>query len=212
LRRRSPRPRCHQGWRGQPRQWPAGPDGHEGWRTAAGLARRVLTLLTREQPSATAAIAYNALKRAIRHAESLELTRRNVSVLVDTSGAQKARQSMALTVAKTPTLVEVASDLSRYRLGTYVVLRLQTGPCTEQAWVLTRSMSSSNADRPTTRRRPASRRGSLCQHGDTKTPTSRRTVGLRRPHDRHHHLHRRPGAPHSSRSACRLDGKVAISA
>jgi len=41
--------------------------------------RRALTVLAREQSSATVAIAHNALTRAIRHAESRDLLRRNVT-------------------------------------------------------------------------------------------------------------------------------------
>ncbi len=52
---------------------------------------RALTVLAREQSSATVAIAHNALTRAIRHAESRDFVRRNVSALVDTPAGQSGR-------------------------------------------------------------------------------------------------------------------------
>jgi hypothetical protein len=48
----------------------------------ANDVRRALTSLSKEQSSATVAIAHNALTRAIRHAESRDKVRRNVSALV----------------------------------------------------------------------------------------------------------------------------------
>jgi integrase len=98
---------------------------------------RALTVLAREQSSATMAIAHNALTRAIRHAESRDLVRRNVSALVDTPGGQTGRPSKALTVEQARTLLAVAGDLSKHRLGAYVVLCLQNGIRTEDARALT---------------------------------------------------------------------------
>jgi hypothetical protein len=83
--------------------------------------RRALTVLAREQSSATVAIAHNALTRAIRHAESRDLVRRNVSAIIDTPAGQSGRPSKALTVAQARNLIAVASDLSKHRLGAYVV-------------------------------------------------------------------------------------------
>jgi hypothetical protein len=112
-----------------------------GWAVLRDLTahdvRRALTVLAREQSSATVAIADNALTRAIRHAESRDLVRRNVSSLVDTPAGQKGRPSKALTVEQARTLLAIAGDLSKHRLGAYVVLCLQTGIRTEEARALT---------------------------------------------------------------------------
>lgn len=53
--------------------------------------RQVLSVLAAEQSSATVAIAHNALTRAIRHAESRDLVRRNVAALIDTPKGQVGR-------------------------------------------------------------------------------------------------------------------------
>jgi len=64
--------------------------------------RRALTVLAREQSSATVAIAHNALTRAIRHAESRDLVRRNVSALVDTPGGGKEFQLLGQSKRPSP--------------------------------------------------------------------------------------------------------------
>jgi integrase len=142
--------------------------------------RRALTVLAREQSSATMAIAHNALTRAIRHAESRDLVRRNVSALVDTLGGQTGRPSKALTVEQARTLLAVACDLNKHRLGAYVVLCLQTGIRTEEARALTWSHvdldGRPEADPPVPPSIAIWR--SVREHGDTKTRTSRRTLAL----------------------------------
>jgi integrase len=144
--------------------------------------RRALTVLAREQSSATMAIAHNALTRAIRHAESRDLVRRNVSALVDTPGGQTGRPSKALTVEQARTLLAVAGDLSKHRLGAYVVLCLQTGIRTEEARALMWSHvdldGRPDADPPVPPSVAVWR--SVREHGDTKTRTSRRTLTLPR--------------------------------
>jgi len=99
--------------------------------------RQALTALAKKQSSATVAIAHNALTRAIRHAESRDLVRRNVSALIDTPTGQTGRPSQAMTLEQTRKLTEVASDLTTHRLGAYVTLCLQTGIRTEEARALT---------------------------------------------------------------------------
>jgi integrase len=142
--------------------------------------RRALTVLAREQSSATVAIAHNALTRAIRHAESRDLVRRNVSALVDTPGGQAGRPSKALTIEQARRLLAVAGDLSKHRLGSYVVLCLQTGIRTEEARALTWSHldldGRPDADPPVPPSIAVWR--SVREHGDTKTRTSRRTLAL----------------------------------
>jgi len=142
--------------------------------------RRALTVLAREQSSATVAIAHNALTRAIRHAESRDLVRRNVAELIDTPDGQAGRPSKALTVAQARKLIAVASDVSKHRLGAYVVLCLQTGIRTEEARALTWNhvdLSGKPDDDPLLPPSIAVWR-SVREHGDTKTRTSRRTLGL----------------------------------
>jgi len=58
--------------------------------------QRALTVLAREHSSATVAIAHNALTRAIRHAESRDLVRWNVSAFVGMPDGQAGRPSKDL--------------------------------------------------------------------------------------------------------------------
>jgi integrase len=142
--------------------------------------QKALTILAREQSSATVAIAHNALTRAIRHAESRDLVRRNVSALIDTPDGQAGRPSKALTVSQAQSLIAVASDLSKHRLGAYVVLCLQTGIRTEEARALTWDhvdLDGRPYEKPPVPPNIAVWR-SVREHGDTKTGTSRRTLGL----------------------------------
>lgn len=83
------------------------------------------------------AIAHNALTRAIRHAESRDLVRRNVEALIDTPKGQVGRRSHALTIEQAHKLIQEANDLEKHRLGAYCALCLQTGIRTEEARALT---------------------------------------------------------------------------
>jgi site-specific recombinase XerD len=142
--------------------------------------RKALTVLAREQSSSTVAIAHNALTRAIRHAQSRDLVNRNVSALVDTPGGQAGRPSKAMTVEQARKLIAVASGSPRHRLGAYVVLCLQTGIQTEEARAPTWSrvdLDGSPHDDPPVPPSIAVWR-SVREHGETKTRTSRRTLGL----------------------------------
>ncbi|MGH3303210.1 MAG: hypothetical protein ACRDOK_16325 [Streptosporangiaceae bacterium] len=74
----------------------------------------------------------------------------------------------------------MASDLSKHRLGAYVVLCLQTGIRTEEARALTWDhvdLDGRPDDDPKVPPSIAVWR-SVREHGDTKTRTSRRTLGL----------------------------------
>jgi integrase len=142
--------------------------------------QKALSVLAREQSTTTVAIAHNALTRAIRHAESRDLVRRNVSVLIDTPDGQAGRPSKALTVAQAQTLIAVASDLSKHRLGAYIVLCLQTGIRTEEARALTWDhvdLDGRPNDKPPVPPSIAVWR-SVREHGDIMTRTSRRRLGL----------------------------------
>jgi integrase len=142
--------------------------------------RRVLTDLAQEQSSSTVAIAHNALTRAIRHAESRDLVRRNVAALIDTPKGQVGRPSQAMTVGQARRLIEVAGDLEKHRLGAYVALCLQTGIRTEEARALTWKHVDLDGRPDLDPSVPPSIAvwRSVRQHGDTKTRLSRRTLGL----------------------------------
>jgi integrase len=146
----------------------------------ANDVRRALAGLAKEQSSSTVAIAHNALTRAIRHAESRDKVRRNVSVLVDTPKGQTGRPSKAMSPDQARALIATASDLERHRLGAYVVLCVQTGIRTEEAralrWEHVDLADRSKEDPPV----PASIAvwRSVREHGDTKTRLSRRTLAL----------------------------------
>jgi site-specific recombinase XerD len=142
--------------------------------------RQVLAGLAKEQSSSTVTIAHNALTRAIRHAESRDLVRRNVAALIDTPKGQVGRPSQALSVEQARKLIEVANDLEKHRLGAYVALCLQTGIRTEEARALTWDHvdldGRPDLDAPVPPSVAVWR--SVRQHGDTKTRLSRRTLGL----------------------------------
>ena len=142
--------------------------------------RQALTALARQRSSSTVAIAHNALIRAIRHAESRDKVRRNVSALVDTPKGQTGRPSRAMTLDQARKLVSVASDLEAHHLGAYVVLSLQTGIRTEEARALRWEhvdLDGRSDDDPSVPASIAVWR-SVRQHGDTKTRLSRRTLRL----------------------------------
>jgi hypothetical protein len=142
-----------------------------------------LTALAESRSSATVAIAHNALTRAIRHAEARDLVRRNVSALIDTPRGQAGRLSKALSIEQARALLEAASDVSRYRLGAYVVLCLHTGIRTEEAralsWEHVDLDGRPDADPPVPPSIAVWR--SVREHGDTKTRMSRRTCRSRQP-------------------------------
>ena len=142
--------------------------------------RQALTASAKEQSSATVAIAHNALTRAIRHAESRDLVRRNVSALIDTPKGQTGRPSRAMTLEQARRLIEVAGGLTKHRLGAYVTLCLQTGIRTEEARALTWQHVDLDGKPDQDPALPPSIAvwRSVRLHGDTKTRTSRRTLGL----------------------------------
>jgi integrase len=146
----------------------------------ANDVRKALTALSREQSSSTVAIAHNALTRAIRHAESRDKVRRNVSALIDTPKGQIGRPSKAMSLEQAKKLMAVASNLEAHRLGAYVVLCLQTGIRTEEAralrWEHVDLDGRPDADPPVAASIAVWR--SVREHSDTKTRLSRRTLSL----------------------------------
>jgi site-specific recombinase XerD len=142
--------------------------------------RQALTALARGKSTSTVAIAHNALTRAIRHAESRDLVRRNVSALIDTPKGQSGRPSQALSIEQAKKLVDEAGDLAKHRLGAYVVLCLQTGIRTEEARALTWQHVDLDGQPDADPFVPPSIAvwRSVRHHGDTKTRKSRRTLAL----------------------------------
>jgi len=146
----------------------------------ANDVRRALVACAKDQSNATVAIAQNALTRAIRHAESRDKVRRNVSALIDTPKGQAGRPSKAMSIEQAQRLVDVASNLDEYRLGAYVVLCLQTGIRAEEAralrWEHVDLDGRPDDDQPMPPGIAVWRSGR--HHGDTKTRLSRRTLSL----------------------------------
>jgi integrase len=142
--------------------------------------RRALAALAKEHSSATVAIAHNALTRAIRHAESEEMVRRNVSALIAAPRGQAGRPSKAMSPEQARALIATASDLEKHRLGAYVVLCVETGIRTEEAralrWEHVDLDGQPDADPPAPPTMAVWR--SVREHGDTKTRLSRRTLAL----------------------------------
>jgi integrase len=126
--------------------------------------------------TAAVAMAHLALKRAIRRAQARRYVTINAAEFADTPKGQPGRPSRSLTLEQSAALLK-ASDGTR--IGAYIALSLGTGIRTEEA----RALAWEHVDfgDPTaTPPRPASVAvwRSVRAHGDTKTPASRRTLGL----------------------------------
>jgi len=132
--------------------------------------RRVLTQLAKDRSSRTVVIAHNALTRVLRHAEANRHVLHNAAALVDTPKGQQGRKSKALTAEQAAALLKAAGSA---RLGAYVVLCLLTGIRTEEARALRWDHVDLDAGTVAVWR-------SVRHGGDTKTATSRRTLGLPR--------------------------------
>ena len=142
----------------------------------AGDVHLALTTMAQRYSSAAVAMGHNALTRAIRHAEARDLVGRNVAVLVDTPKGQAGRPSKSLTLEQASALLAAVEDT---RMHAYISLCLATGIRTEEARALRWEhvdLGDSDAKPPV----PASAAvwRSVRSHGDTKTPKSRRTLGL----------------------------------
>lgn len=135
--------------------------------TAADV-RRALVQLAASHSSATVAIAHNCLTRAIRHAEALDLVRRNVAALIDTPVGQEGRPSKALNLDQAVALLRAAEG---FRLYAYVLLSLLTGVRTEEARALRWDHLDLDAGTMAVWR-------SVRAHGDVKTERSRRTLSI----------------------------------
>jgi integrase len=126
--------------------------------------------------TAAVAMGHLAIKRAIRRAQARRYVTVNAAEFADTPKGQPGRPSRSLTLDQAAALLK-ASDGTR--IGAYIALSLGTGIRTEEARALT--WDAVDFGNPAaTPPRPASVAvwRSVRAHGDTKTPGSRRTLGL----------------------------------
>jgi integrase len=137
----------------------------------AALARMAQTYST-----AAVAMGHLALKRAIRHAQARRYVAVNAAEFCETPKGQVGRPSRSLTLEQAVALLK-ASDGTR--IGAYIALSLGTGIRTEEARALLWERVD-RGDPHATPPRPACIAvwRSVRAHGDTKTPRSRRTLGL----------------------------------
>jgi integrase len=126
--------------------------------------------------TAAVSMGHLALKRVIRRAQARRYVTINAAEFADTPAGQPGRPSKSLTLQQSAALLN-ASDGTR--IGAYIALSLGTGIRTEEARALLWEhvdLGDPHATPP----RPASIAvwRSVRAHGDTKTPSSRRTLGL----------------------------------
>jgi integrase len=143
--------------------------------TAAEVYQALNTMSARYSTAAVA-MGHNALTRAIRHAESRDLVKRNVAALVDTPKGQAGRPSKSLTLEQASAILTAAQDI---RMRAYICLCLSTGIRTEEARALRWEhvdLGDPHANPPVLASAAVWR--SVRSHGDTKTNKSRRTLAL----------------------------------
>jgi integrase len=126
--------------------------------------------------TAGVAMGHLALKRVIRRAQARRYVTIDAAEFAETPKGQPGRPSRSLTLDQAAALLR-ASDGTR--IGAYIALSLGTGIRTEEARALLWEHVESG-DPSATSPRPASIAvwRSVRAHGDTKTPASRRTLGL----------------------------------
>jgi integrase len=126
--------------------------------------------------TAAVAMGHLALKRVIRRAQARRYVIINAAEFADTAQGQPGRPSKSLTLQEAAALLR-ASDGTR--IGDYIALSLATGIRTEEARALLWEHVDPG-DPHATPPRPASIAvwRSVRAHGDTKTPSSRRTLAL----------------------------------
>jgi integrase len=126
--------------------------------------------------TAAVAMGHLALKRAIRRAQARRYVTINAAEFADTPKGQPGRPSKSLTLDQAGALLKASEGT---RIGAYIALSLGTGIRTEEARAL-QWEHVDFGDQGATPPRPASVAvwRSVRAHGDTKTPASRRTLGL----------------------------------
>jgi integrase len=136
------------------------------------LAGRAKVLSTR-----TLGEVYSCLNRAVRRAMARNLVPRNVVELCDLPTGQVGRPSKSLTLDEAVALLKAAEGTTFYA---YLVLSLLTGLRTEEVralrWDHVDLDGQPDADPPVPPSVSVWR--SVREHGDTKTPKSRRTLAL----------------------------------
>lgn len=120
--------------------------------------------------SQTLGIVHGLLKRAIRKAARHDKVGRNVADLVDTPRGKTGRKSRSLTLAQANALLEEAAK-PEHRLGAYIILAIVSGLRTEELRTL--RWSDVDLESATVFVLRADR-----HQGETKTPLSRRALGI----------------------------------
>jgi integrase len=126
--------------------------------------------------TAAVAMGHLALKRAIRRAQARNYVTVNTAEFADTPKGQPGRPSKSLTLQQAAALLKASEGT---RIGAYIALSLGTGIRTEEARAL-RWDAVDFGDPAATPPRPAAITvlRSVRAHGDTKTPASRRALGM----------------------------------
>jgi integrase len=139
---------------------------------------KALAAVAASRSSSTVAMAHLALTRAITRAQAKNLAVRNVSALTGTPTGQQGRPSRSMALGQA-TALTAAAKAAGPRTHAYVMLSLCTGVRTEEARAL-RWEHVDFGDPASVPPRPASVAvwRSVRARGDTKTRTSRRTLGL----------------------------------
>ncbi len=158
--------------------------------------------------TAAVAMGHLALKRAIRRAQSRRYVTVNAAEFADTPKGLPGRPSKSLTLQQSAALLK-ASDGTR--IGAYIAVSLGTGIRTEEARAL-QWEAVDFGDPHATPPRPAAITilRSVRAHRDTKTPRSRRALGMpafaaQALHDLQHREHRTAGPVFATRDGGELD-------
>lgn len=131
----------------------------------------------RELSTSTLQRLLSTLRRVIRWAEARDLVGRNIATLCTAPTGRGGRPSHSLTLVEAQRLMAAAEDSP---LHAYVVLALLTGARTEELRALTWDRLDLTGDADGSPPRPPSMQvwRSVRTGGDTKTRSSRRTLGL----------------------------------
>lgn len=122
---------------------------------------------------------YSVLNRSVEHARKRDKVRRNVVALCTVPKGRPGRPSKSLTFEQASALLD-AAEADDSTVGDYIVVSLTTGARTEEArelgWDLVDTEGKPDADPPVPPSIDVWR--SVREGGDTKTPKSRRSLGV----------------------------------
>jgi len=156
--------------------------------------RTALESLSGQLSTRSLRIARESLERAIRHAEANDRIGRNVAALVEAPAGRSGRRQRAFTLAQAAAVIDASRELPEIRLHpglqdhrrpaplmhAYIVLSLMAGVRTEEArairWDHVELDGDPQADPPVPPHVNVWRADRV--GGDTKTPKSRRGLGL----------------------------------